>query len=99
MADHFYVYPSYLTSDATRSLGRRVPNATAVGPVTVDDIVAAARALGFTVEPEPEKQYPRRAHRYEGRVKVHKQPGSTKTTFLRRLAEELLKTHPVHRKS
>ncbi|MCI4358789.1 MAG: signal recognition particle subunit SRP19/SEC65 family protein [Thermoplasmata archaeon] len=99
MADHFYVYPAYLSHDATRALGRRVPQSSAVGPITVEDILVAARSLGFTAEAEPDKQYPRRFYRYEGRVKVAKQAGTTKATFLVRLAEELKKTHPAHRKS
>jgi signal recognition particle subunit SEC65 len=99
MADHFYVYPSYLTLDSPRSLGRRIPQPAATGPVTVDEIVEAARTLGFTAEAEPQKHYPRRSYRYEGRVKVMKQPGTSKTAFLLRLAGELSKTHPGHRKS
>jgi signal recognition particle subunit SRP19 len=98
MADHFYVYPAYLTDDASRSLGRRVPRTLSTGPVTLDEIVTAARSLGFTVEPEPEKNYPRRPHRFEGRVKVTKRAGTTKAAFLGALAAELQKTHPAHRK-
>ncbi|HEV2167280.1 MAG TPA: signal recognition particle subunit SRP19/SEC65 family protein [Thermoplasmata archaeon] len=99
MADHFYVYPSYLSAEASRSLGRRVAQASAVGPVTVDDLVNAARALGYKAEAEPEKQYPRRAHLYEGRVKIAKRAKTTKARFLVLLAEELRKTHPSHRKA
>jgi signal recognition particle subunit SRP19 len=98
MADHFYVYPSYLSSDTSRSEGRRVPQRAAIGAVTLEEIVATARILGFTAEAEPQKHYPRQAFRYEGRVKVAKQAGTTKARFLERLAEELGKTHPAHRK-
>jgi signal recognition particle subunit SEC65 len=94
MADHFYVYPTYLSADARRATGRRVPAATALGPVTVEEIVAAAQQLGFRAVAEPEKQYPRRWYRYEGRVKVTKRAGTTKAAFLRRLAEHLRAEHP-----
>ncbi len=98
MADYFYVYPSYLSSETSRSLGRRVPDAIALGPVTLEEIVHAARVLGFQAETEPEKHYPREFHRYAGRVKVQKRSGTTKAAFLRRLAEELSKSHPGKRK-
>lgn len=97
MADHFYVYPAYVSSDATRSLGRRVPAAVAVGPVSLEQIVAAAKAIGFRAEAEPEKHYPARFFRYEGRVKVTKRSGTSKAAFLKRLAEELRKSGPAPR--
>jgi signal recognition particle subunit SEC65 len=94
MADHFYVYPAYLSADARRAAGRRVPAASAIGPVTVEELVAAAKKLGFSAVAEPEKQYPRRWYRYEGRVKVTKRAGTSKAAFLRRLAETLRADHP-----
>ena len=67
--------------------------------MTVDEIVAAARTLGFTVEPEPEKNYPRRPFRYEGRVKVDEagrdHEGEVSSG---RSPRSSSKTHPVHRK-
>jgi signal recognition particle subunit SRP19 len=89
MPDHFYVYPAYLTKSSSRSTGRRVPADMSLGEVTLEEIVAAAKALGFTAEAEPERHYPRQVHLYAGRVKVKKQPGTTKTAFLRRVAGEL----------
>ena len=98
MADHFFVYPEYLEEASSRALGRRLPRSGSVGPVTVDDIVAAARALGFHADAEPDHHYPRQSYRYGGRVKVAKQPGTSKAEFLRRVAAELLPAHPAHRK-
>lgn len=91
MPDHVYIYPGYLAKDSSRSDGRRVPASLAAGDLTLDALLAAARALGFQAEAEPEKHYPRRFYRYEGRVKVTKKTGVSKTRLLRMLAEELRK--------
>jgi len=93
MPDYFFVYPSYLLKRTTRRLGRRLPQAASVADLTVDDLVRAAKALGFEAAAEPEKRYPRESFHDAGRVKVTKQAGVTKTLFLRRLAEEL-RLHP-----
>jgi signal recognition particle subunit SEC65 len=87
--DHFYVYPSYLRSKASRAAGRRVPTPLALSEVTAEEIADAARRLGFTAEAEPGKLYPREAHRFEGRAKITKKGGSTKTTVLKQIAEML----------
>jgi signal recognition particle subunit SRP19 len=89
MPDHFYVYPAYLRRETSRTAGRRVPEATALDDPTVADLVVAAKALGFEVTAEESKHYPRQFHRYEGRIKVAKKAGVTKTEFLRRIAAEL----------
>lgn len=94
MPDHFFVYPAYLSRDASRALGRRVPSALAVPEVTLEEIIAAAKSLGFSATAEPEKQYPRQFFTYAGRVKVVKRKGTTKAAFLRRLAEELHRRPP-----
>ncbi|MGI0132849.1 MAG: signal recognition particle subunit SRP19/SEC65 family protein [Thermoplasmata archaeon] len=89
MPDHFFVYPAYLARDSSRALGRRVPSGIAVREVTLEEIVAVAKALGFSASAEPEKQYPRQFFTYAGRVRVVKRKGTSKAAFLRRLAEEL----------
>ena len=91
MPDFFYVYPTYLSRSTSRALGRRVANASTVPDATIEEIAAAARALGFTATPEPDKQYPREVHSFRGRVKVAKKDGVTKATFLRRVAAEVTK--------
>ncbi len=91
MPDHVYVYPGYLAKDGSRTDGRRVPQELAVSDLTLEAIVGAAQALGLTAEAEAEKHYPRRFYRYEGRVKIAKKKGLSKTKLLRLLAEELRK--------
>jgi len=91
MPDHFYVYPAYLGRGLSRKGGRRVPASAAVPELTVDEIVAAAKRLGYRAEAEGDKQYPRRSFDYAGRVKVMKKGTSTKARFLKALSAELLK--------
>ncbi len=93
MPDHVYVYPGYLSKDGSRRDGRRVPSNLALSEVTLEALAAAARSLGLTAEPEPEKHYPRRFYRYEGRLKVTKKKGVSKAKLLRMLAEEIHR-HP-----
>ncbi len=89
MPDHFYVYPSYLRAKGSRASGRRVPAAVAAAEVTTEEIVAAARRLGYVAEAEPGKLYPREAHRFEGRVKITKKGEGSKARILRQIAEQL----------
>jgi signal recognition particle subunit SEC65 len=89
MPDHFYVYPAYLARGTSRSDGRRVPTADALADVTVEAIVAAAKSLGYTAEPEAGKQYPRQFYTYAGRAKVAKRAGVSKAKFLKEVAAEL----------
>jgi len=95
MPDHVYVYPAYLDRSTPRRKGRRVPSATAASEVTLDQIVVAAKSLGYQVEAEPAKQYPRQFDVYAGRVKVQKKAGVSKTRLLREIAEELRKNPPA----
>ncbi|MCI4319915.1 MAG: signal recognition particle subunit SRP19/SEC65 family protein [Thermoplasmata archaeon] len=95
MPDHFYVYPAYLRRETPRTAGRRVPKASAPEEVSLTDLVAAAKSLGFQATAEEAKQYPRQFHRYEGRMKVTKKAGVTKTEFLRRVAAVLAQQAPT----
>jgi signal recognition particle subunit SEC65 len=94
MPDHFYVYPAYL-GRLSRRAGRRLATDEAVPDVTTDEIVQAAKRLGYKVEVEAEKQYPRRFYAYEGRVKVSKKAGVTKVAFLRAVAADVKKHRPA----
>jgi len=87
--DHFYVYPAYLGRGRSREGGRRVSADLTVPDLTTEEMVAAAEHLGFKVTVEAEKQYPRAAALYQGRLKVKKKDATTKAAFLRALAAEI----------
>ena len=95
MPDHFYIYPTYLGRERSRKDGRRVPAALALPDLTGEEIVAAAQHLGFKAELESDKQYPRSASSYQGRVKVAKKGSTTKAAFLRSIAGELARRRAV----
>jgi signal recognition particle subunit SEC65 len=95
MPDHIYVYPAYLTKDGTRAEGRRVPSAHAPLTATVEQIMAAAKSLGFQAQAEPERGYPRQGAAEGGRVKVTKRSGVSKTKLLKLLADAIRKAGPV----
>jgi signal recognition particle subunit SRP19 len=95
MPDHFYVYPAYLGRDLSRRDGRRLPESDALTEVTTEEIVEAARRLGFKAEVEADKQYPRRFFTYSGRVKVAKHAGTTKNAFLKAVAADVRKHRPA----
>ncbi len=97
MPDHFYVYPAYLGRGRSRAGGRRVGAEEAVPDVTAEEIVQAARRLGYTAEVEPAKDYPRDAGSYAGRVKVRKRAGTTKARFLHLVSAELRAQRPAGR--
>jgi len=92
MPDHFYVYPAYLGRGLSRKSGRRVPQAASLPELTVEEIVAAAKRLGYRAEAEADKHYPRRFFDYAGRVKVTKKGTGTKAGFLKALSAELAKS-------
>ena len=89
MPDHFFVYPAYLGRGLSRRDGRRLPANLAIVDVTSEEIVQAAKRLGYRAEVEEAKQYPRQFFTYAGRVKVTKKAGVTKARFLKALATEL----------
>jgi signal recognition particle subunit SRP19 len=89
MPEYFLVYPAYLGRSSSRSRGRRVPVSASSDELTLDEILAAARSLGFEAEAEPTKNYPRQFYTYAGRLKVKKKAGIPKGKFLRALGQEL----------
>jgi signal recognition particle subunit SEC65 len=95
MPDHIYVYPAYLAKEGSRADGRRVPAAHAPPTCTVEQIVTAAKTLGFKAQAEPERGYPRQGPGDVGRVKVTKKSGISKTKLLRLLADEIRKAGPT----
>ena len=96
MPDYFYVYPGYLSEGSSRSAGRRVPASLAIKEVTAEEIAEAAKKLGYKVELQADKHYPRQFYLYSGRVKLSKKPeGRKKTAVLRSLVAEIRRMRPA----
>ncbi|HEV2317173.1 MAG TPA: signal recognition particle subunit SRP19/SEC65 family protein [Thermoplasmata archaeon] len=95
MPDYVYVYPSYLRKKSSRAVGRRVPAELGLAEVSAEQIHAAARKLGYKAEVEPAKLYPRQSQLFEGRVKITKKEGTSKTKLLRELAAAVRAAAPV----
>ena len=68
-----------------------MPQSATIAELTAEEILTAAKRLGFRAEVEAEKNYPRQYFDYAGRVKVTKKAGTTKAQFLKQLAAELAK--------
>jgi signal recognition particle subunit SEC65 len=96
MPDYFYVYPGYLAEGSSRREGRRVPAPLAVRDVSAEEIAEAAKKLGYTVELQAGKQYPRQFYTFAGRVKLSKQGGVKKAEALRALVTEIARARPPH---
>ncbi len=94
MPGYFYVYPGYLSEGSTRREGRRVPVPLAVKDVTAEEIAEAARKLGYAVELQSTKHYPRQFFTYSGRVKLSKKSGAKKAEVLRALVAEIHRARP-----
>jgi len=78
------IYPNYIDSTKTRSEGRRIPLKIAVPNPRIDEIYAAAEALGLNPIIEEDKHYPRSWWDTRGRVVVDKV--KTKLTTLKLIA-------------
>lgn len=64
------LYPAYFDLGRSRADGRRVAKKWAVESPTVEEVVAAAKALGLEPQVDAEKAFPTSHWRHEGRVLV-----------------------------
>ena len=70
-ADHpIVLYPAYFDLHRSRGQGRRVAKKWAVETPTVEEVAAAAKALGLQPEIETGKGFSRQSWKHEGRVLV-----------------------------
>lgn len=81
------LYPAYFDLGRTRTDGRRVAKKWAVESPTVEEIVAAAKALGLQPETDAEKAFPTSHWRHEGRVLVR--ADYFKTSILQKVAQRI----------
>ena len=81
------LYPAYFDIGRSRTSGRRVAKKWAVESPTVDEVAAAAKALGLEPELETGKAFPSTPWRREGRVLVR--ADFFKTSILQKVAQRI----------
>jgi len=81
------VWPQYLDSTRTRSLGRRLPKELAVERPRLDEVVKAAERLKLSFEVRMDAAYPRQGWEKNGCLVLHEAP--SKTELLRMLGKEI----------
>ena len=85
-------WPQYFDAKRSRSNGRRLPRKFAVEKVSLDDIVKAAKNLGYDAEIERNYRYSRTWWDDPGRVLINTK-GKKKTKVMIEVAKEIRKTH------
>ncbi len=64
------IWPAYLDSSKSRGEGRRLPLDASVDEPSAAEVANAAKQVGYELEYEPDKQYPRSWWEERGRVTV-----------------------------
>ena len=80
------IWPAYLDAERTRSEGRRISLALAVGNPSVDEIAEAVRQVGYDAVIERDKAYSRAPWRSDGRVLVKNADDAGKSDLLQAVA-------------
>ena len=83
------VWPAYMDKDRTRAEGRIISKKSAVSKPTFDEIVKAAKMLGFEPIPEADKSYPRSWWEKSGRIMIENT--QAKNVSVRQIAAEIKK--------
>ncbi len=81
------LYPAYFDLGRTRARGRRVAKKWAVESPTLEELAAAAKALGLEPQVEAGKAFPSTPWRHEGRVLVR--ADYYKTSILQKVAQKI----------
>ena len=81
------LYPAYFDLGRTRARGRRVAKKWAVDSPTLEELAAAAKALGLEPQVESGKAFPSSPWRHEGRVLVR--ADYYKTSILQKVAQKI----------
>ncbi len=90
------LYPMYFDADRSRDDGRRVARRVAVIGPTVEEIAAAAGALGLKPKVESESAHPSAPWKHDGRVLVR--GDYFKTSVVRKIAEKIKETRAAKAK-
>lgn len=86
--DGYVVWPVYFDRNVPRSRCRRVPLSLAVKNPTADDIVKAARSLGWSVEVEP-GAHPSTWWNKSGKIVIKPDRPMSKNSLIKTLAHRL----------
>ena len=81
------LYPAYFDLGRSRDQGRRVAKKWAVETPTVEEVAAAAKALGLHPQVEDDRAFPSTPWRKEGRVLVR--ADYFKTSILQKVAQKI----------
>ena len=82
------IWPAYFDADLTRAEGRRVPRDLAVEDPEVEEIARAVKQVGYEVDIESDKTYPRE-YEPRGRVVVKGADDAGKSDLLQATAAYL----------
>jgi signal recognition particle subunit SRP19 len=86
-------WPQYFEAKRSRSEGRRVPKKLAIDRITSEDILKAAKRLGYVTQYEKNYKYPRTWWDNPGRVLIDTK-GKKKLKVLFEVAKEIKKIQP-----
>jgi signal recognition particle subunit SRP19 len=84
-------WPQYFDAKRSRSKGRRLPRKFAIDKVNINDIVKAARNIGYKAEIEHQYRYSRTWWDEPGRVIIDAK-GKKKTKVMLEVAKEVRKS-------
>lgn len=86
-------WPQYFDAKRSRAGGRRVPKNLAIERIATEDIINAAKRLGYVAQYETNYKYPRTWWDNPGRVLVDTK-GKKKAKVLFEVAKEIKKVQP-----
>ncbi|MFX1256753.1 MAG: signal recognition particle subunit SRP19/SEC65 family protein [Promethearchaeota archaeon] len=83
-------WPQYFEAKRSKSNGRRLPKNLAIEKVTTNEILKAARKLGYQAEKEGTFRYPKTWWENPGRVAINTK-GKKKSKIILEIAKEIRK--------
>jgi len=86
-------WSQYFDAKRSRAEGRRVPKKFAIDRITYEDIIKAAKRLGYVTQYEKNYKYPRTWWDNPGRVLIDTK-GKKKSKVLLEVAKEIKKVQP-----
>jgi len=81
---------AYFDKRLTRKQGRRLSKSEAIDKITLEQLVEAARMLGFEVDVDPEARFPASWYEHPGRILVNTE-GQSKSKVLQKIGKQLRK--------